>query len=169
MLSILKFFLIIQPGKGQTSSSTEFDNIWKQLQSTQPPVEDNSNQGLSLSSAAAVLPRVPSPDTASNKGHNSNQNATKIDVQSLFSGASSVNDIKTIQPGKQIITDNKAQSKVSKVVSNDEFAAMFKSLEEVHISKEENEKKSEVFIILKFIFLYKGCITVLINNVNYKH
>ncbi|XP_060573103.1 5'-3' exoribonuclease 1-like, partial [Ruditapes philippinarum] len=132
-----------KPGKGQTSGSTEFDNIWKQLQASQPPAADNSSQGLSLSSAAAVLPRVPSPDNAS-KGSNLNQNNTKIDVQSLFSGASNANDTKTIQPGAQNAkSDSKSQYSSSKVVSNDEFAAMFKSLEEVHISKEENENKPE--------------------------
>ncbi|XP_053379748.1 5'-3' exoribonuclease 1-like isoform X2 [Mercenaria mercenaria] len=133
-----------KPAKPETNTNSEFDNIWKQLRSSQPPLAEGSSQGPSLSTAAAVLPRVPSPGTDSNKGSNSNQNATKIDVQSLFSGASSAKDTQTKQSGTtNVKTDNKPQSNKSKVVSNDEFAAMFKSLEEVQISKEENEKETE--------------------------
>lgn len=126
-----------------SSAGSEFDNIWKQLQASQP-AEDTSSQGTSLSKAAAVLPTVPCPETDFTKGSDSIQNATKIDVQSLFSGACISKDMKE-KPGSQSgSSDGNVSTRSTKVVSNDEFAAMFKSLEEVQISQEAKDREAEV-------------------------
>lgn len=115
--------------------------MWKQLQSSLP-AQETSTQGTSLAHAASVLPRVPSP----NKNQSAESTGTKIDVQALFNQA--YNSAETQKPAKEESEVNTKKSKpVSRVVSNDEFAAMFKSLEEVHIAEEENREKEKEEVI----------------------
>lgn len=100
-----------------------------------------SSEGTSLSQAAASLPKVPSPGKAQSGGGVQ----TKIDVQSLFSQAMNSTDSQSKQmPGNMNENSSgKSAKPVCQVVSNDEFAAMFKSLEKVHIAEEENRQKEE--------------------------
>lgn len=132
----------MQPIQAETSGTSEFDNIWKQLQSSLPA--DSSSQGTSLTHAAAVLPRVPSPSLNIATGKDLNQSAKGFDVQGLFSRSPCEQDAKS----KLTENESTSQPNSSKVVSNDEFAAMFKSLEQVQISKEEKEKESGVILLM---------------------
>ncbi|KAL4221730.1 5'-3' exoribonuclease 1 [Mactra antiquata] len=143
---------------GETSSTkpqssgcnTDFDNVWKQLQSSKSTDPESSNQGPSLTQAAALLPQVPSSLNDTNSNQN-NATTTKIDVQSLFSQAGGTVSVGTKQEvggaGKKTEAkrdnETKSKNKHSKVVSNDEFAALFKTLEDVRVSDEINEKESE--------------------------
>lgn len=99
-----------------------------------------STQETSLSQAAAVLPRVPPLSTAQ-----ANESvSTKIDVQSLFNQAMNSADSQAkIMPGNVTENSGKPKKPASRVVSNDEFAALFKSLEELHISEEKNRQNVE--------------------------
>ncbi|WAR13782.1 XRN1-like protein [Mya arenaria] len=134
--------------QNNSAANTEFESMWKQLQSSLPPEgSETDKQGTSLSHAAAVLPTVPSP-VPQNMGGQSPEPGTKIDVQSLFSQASrsdrpvSVGDLENIEePPKDKAT--KPRPLASRVVSNDEFSAMFKSLEEVHVSEEKQDVEAK--------------------------
>ena len=116
--------------------------MWKVLKgdSTSSETQEKSHQktgsvsdkGTALSQAAASLPKVSSPATDNmNKNENNNQGAsTKIDVENLFSQA-------------------------SKVQGNDEFSAMFNSLElsnqQKLAAKGENIETGEVCICFRSI------------------
>lgn len=127
-----------------SGGNTEFDNVWKQLQSSKPTEGETPDKGTSLAQAAAMLPQVVSFDSDSNTNNQNSATSTKIDVESLFSmsGTVAAADKPVVEPAKDI--DHRPRSKHSKVVSNDEFAALFKTLEEVRVSDENNEKEPEV-------------------------
>ena len=129
--------------------------MWKQLQSSMPAgtpetsgSKPSSSEGTSLAQAATALPPGPSTSTPVKPGDNTNNNNSeqgagqKIDVQSLFSQAGkpvSLDEEKNVAEEKE--TDQKGGK--SKVVSNDEFAAMFKSLSDIHLSDGEEEKEDQ--------------------------
>ena len=113
--------------------------MWKVLKgdSSSSENQESSSKGTSLSKAAAVLPIVPSSasDHIDKNKNNNQRDSTKIDVENLFTQA-------------------------SKVQGNDEFSAMFRSLElsnqEKMAANDENIETSEVsifaVIILWFFF-----------------
>ena len=124
--------------QSNSAANTEFENTWKQLQASfQSAPPTSSTQGTTLSQAASVLPKVPSPTSM----QSTDSQPTKIDVQSLFSQA---NKVQT-EAANTKVNDNsgKPVKPASRVVSNDEFAAMFRSLEDVQIADEENKQKED--------------------------
>lgn len=69
--------------------------------------------------------------------------STKIDVQSLFSQASNSTDPQAKKKETETKSSKPPSKPASRVVSNDEFAAMFRSLEEVHVAEEEKKQNTE--------------------------
>ena len=129
--------------KENSTVNSEFENMWKDMLKGSSGGE--SSQGSSLSQAAASLPTVPSTAT-DNKNNNKNNNetaSTKIDVENLFSQA-------------------------SKVQGNDEFSAMFKSLElsnqQKATAKDDRQETAEVQYHLTHVC--KGANLVLVHKKN---
>ena len=127
--------------KENSTVNSEFENMWKDMLKGSSGGE--SSQGSSLSQAAASLPTVPSTATDNkNKNKNNNETAsTKIDVENLFSQA-------------------------SKAQGNDEFSAMFKSLElsnqQKAKAKDDSQELGEVY--KNFLELEKDEIKHLLNQ-----
>ncbi|KAJ8320860.1 hypothetical protein KUTeg_002447 [Tegillarca granosa] len=113
-----------------TTGGSEFANMWKELQSSPRSTDDSLNsekrkpsstQGPSLSAAAAALDKIPkqsmAPPGAANIDSDQPQPTTKLSIENLFTQAS--------------------QSKKS--LENNEFSAMFKSLQLSSNNKTEDD------------------------------